>query len=87
MTAILTKQAPPQRPFPWRCRASGCGNWSVVLAKIEYYITTERGGVLLDVRIPELEIPKCKDCGELVFTDAVDDQIEEVIEAHLEKQA
>jgi len=50
---------------------------------IAYTAKVKHDGVLHSIAIPALEIPKCHSCGELIFDDHVDDQINAALRAHL----
>ena len=70
-----------QRPFPWRCRH--CGKREVTLAKTNYAAEVRHDGRLHTFTIPDLELPVCQSCGERVFTDQVDVQVNDALRAHL----
>ncbi|MSQ93462.1 MAG: hypothetical protein EXR98_02775 [Gemmataceae bacterium] len=67
------------KPFPWRCPR--CLEKSVHLATIPYTAQGRGDGQLHVVEIPALRIPQCNKCGELVFTESVDEQIQEAMRA------
>jgi putative zinc finger/helix-turn-helix YgiT family protein len=69
------------RPFPWRCRH--CGKDEVVMSTVGYEAEVRHDGRLHTFTIPRLEIPVCRACGEKVFTEKVDDQINAALRAHL----
>jgi formylmethanofuran dehydrogenase subunit E len=64
---------PAGRPFPWVCPR--CRRKEVVLAAVPY--STERlyEGRRVKVDIPELMVPRCARCGELVFNYKAEEQI------------
>ena len=68
-------------PFPWRCRC--CGENQVVPATIEYTAEVRHDGRLHTFAIPRLEIPICQACGEKVFTEDVDRQVNDALRSHL----
>jgi putative zinc finger/helix-turn-helix YgiT family protein len=70
-----------QRPFPWRCRH--CGKNQVVMTTVSYDAEVRHDGRLYTFTIPQLEIPACKACGQKVFTEKVDDQINAALRSHL----
>jgi len=70
-----------ERPFPWRCRH--CGKDQVSLSAVTYDAEVRHDGRLYAFKIPALEIPICQACGEKVFTEKVDDQINAGLRAHL----
>ena len=53
----------------------------VYLAVIPYRAEMRRHGQLVALDIPTLSIPKCENCGELLFTDRVDQQIRHAFDA------
>jgi putative zinc finger/helix-turn-helix YgiT family protein len=61
------------RPFPWPC--PNCLKSEVYPQTICYAVDVKHDGQMHHLEIPELTIPKCKACGELVFSNSVDDQI------------
>lgn len=77
----MTSPSKKSRPFPWRCIT--CGKPEVIPATIPYTCEIRSGGRLHTIFVPELTIPICKACGEKVFTNSVDDQIEDALQAHL----
>ena len=80
--AEKTKQAPRvDRPFPWRCRH--CGKQEVVMATTEYEAEVRHDGRLHAFTVPNLKLPVCQACGERLFTDEADDQIDAALLAHL----
>ena len=69
------------RPFPWRCRH--CGKNQVQPATIRYDAEVRHDGRLYAFTVPKLAIPVCQACGEKVFTEKVDDQINSALREHL----
>lgn len=61
------------RPFPWRCPE--CGQRKVQPATIAHTAEIKHDGRLYTVEIPELRVPRCEACGELVFDTHADEQI------------
>ena len=61
------------RPFPWICPK--CRKKEVRLATIAYQTERLHEGRFIAVDIPDLQVPKCASCGELVFNYAADEQI------------
>ena len=74
---------PRKEPFPWRCHH--CGLREVYMIMMDYPAEVKWGGQLYKFTIVDLEIPACKACGELVFTEKGDDQIQECLETLLNK--
>ncbi|SRR5579883_412376 len=69
------------RPFPWTC--GNCLKDEVYLEAIPYTLDIKHDGQLYHLEIPALQLPKCRSCGELVFSNSVDDQILQALRAHL----
>jgi hypothetical protein len=67
------------RPFPWICPR--CRKKEVRLATIAYHAERLCDGRLVAVEIPDLEVPKCTNCGELVFNYAADEKIIAAVKA------
>src|SRR5205085_9952962 len=70
-----------ERPFPWRCRH--CGKNEVVPTTVNYDAEVRHDGRLYTFTVPELNIPLCNACGEKVFTEKVDDQINAAFRLHI----
>jgi putative zinc finger/helix-turn-helix YgiT family protein len=70
-----------QRPFPWRCRH--CGKSQVVMTTISYEAEVRHDGRLYAFTIPNLDLPVCQACGEKVFTEKVDDQLNAALRSEL----
>jgi putative zinc finger/helix-turn-helix YgiT family protein len=70
-----------ERPFPWRCRQ--CGKSRVVMTTISYDAEVRHDGRVYTLTLPHLDIPACQSCGEKVFTEKVDDQINAALRSHL----
>ncbi|HBI44636.1 MAG TPA: hypothetical protein DDY78_17565 [Planctomycetales bacterium] len=69
------------RPFPWLC--ANCLKDEVYPVTMPYAVETKHDGRLYHIEVPELRIPKCKACGELIFSNSVDDQIMEALRSHV----
>jgi adenine-specific DNA-methyltransferase len=61
------------RPFPWHCPR--CGQKQVCLVTMPYAAERLHHHRLVTVRVPELRVPQCANCGELVFNEAAERQI------------
>src|SRR5438876_10765051 len=70
-----------ERPFPWRC--SHCGKNQVFLTTLSYDAEVRHDGRLYAFQVPNLDIPVCRACGEKVFTEKVDGQINAALRLHL----
>jgi putative zinc finger/helix-turn-helix YgiT family protein len=60
-----------------------CRQRDVYPATIPYTAEVNHDGRLYEVQVPALEIPRCRSCGELVFTNRVDEQITAALRAQL----
>src|SRR5438105_2041527 len=69
------------RPFPWLC--SNCCTPTVVPTIIDYTARVKHDGVIHELHLPALEVPRCQTCGETVITTAVDERINETLRSHL----
>jgi putative zinc finger/helix-turn-helix YgiT family protein len=78
---IVKKPLGAERPFPWRCRH--CGETAVVPKRIDYQDEVRYDGRLVSFLARNIEIPICRNCGEKVFTEVVDDQLTEALRQHL----
>ena len=64
---------PAEKPFPWRCPK--CRQPTVNRVTIPYRCQRSHNGRVVAVEIPDLAVPRCSNCGELVFDYAADEQI------------
>jgi DNA-binding transcriptional regulator YiaG len=69
------------RPFPWRCPK--CLQKTVYPVVMPYRAQASHDGRLYRLDLPDLRVPKCSNCGELVFGNDADDQITQALRAHL----
>ncbi len=78
-----TTEIPPSqgKPFPWRCPE--CGKKAVQLASVQHTSQIKHDGRLYTVKIPALRVPRCGDCGELVFDNDADQQIAQALRVQL----
>ncbi|HZU34930.1 MAG TPA: type II TA system antitoxin MqsA family protein [Gemmataceae bacterium] len=56
------------KPFPWKC--AGCRERAVWPATVDYATTLEHDGRAYGVRLPGLQVPRCRHCGKLVMVDS-----------------
>src|SRR5712691_4717373 len=66
-------QQPRGRPFPWYCPK--CRRQEVRLAIMPYRCARVHQGRLITVNVPQLSVPRCAHCGELVFNYGAEEQI------------
>jgi hypothetical protein len=79
---LQTKKHPAaDKPFPWRCRQ--CRQEKVFLARIDYTCDINYDGRLVSITTRDVELPVCSNCGEKVFTEKVDDQINVAMRSQL----
>ena len=69
------------KPFPWRCPE--CGQREVRPATVAYTTEIQHDGRLYTVQIPDLRVPRCGVCGELVFDTRADEQIAQELRSQL----
>ena len=69
------------KSFPWRCYH--CAKDQVYLACVRYQAEIPHDGHVHKFTIPQVDIPVCRACGEKVFTNQVDDQINAAMRSHL----
>ena len=69
------------RPFPWRCGT--CDQKEVYRTPTPYKTTIKYEGRPYDVEIPDLELPKCCNCGEVVFDNHAGHQIDRAFRQQL----
>src|SRR5436305_1302548 len=69
------------KPFPWRCLA--CRRREVYPATVPYHTEYLHDGCLHPIDIPELTVPRCRACGELIFDNGADEQILRAVRARL----
>jgi hypothetical protein len=70
------------RPFPWICPK--CRKKEVRPAKIPYRAERLHEGHLIAEDIPQLEVPKGANCGELVFNYTAEEQILQAVQAQIQ---
>jgi hypothetical protein len=71
-----------ERPFPWRCRQ--CGANSVEMTTTRFDAEVRHDGRLRAFTIPSLRIPVCAACGEKVFTEKADEQVQATLREYLQ---
>jgi hypothetical protein len=68
----------PPRPFPWFC--PNCRRKEVRRATIPYQCELDCNGQRVTVVLANLAVPRCDNCGELVFDYEADEQINRAFE-------
>lgn len=62
-------------PFPWYCH--DCGHTEVRPAVVRNYQTKiKHNGKVYSVTVPEFHVPQCGSCGEMVFGNDAEEQID-----------
>jgi hypothetical protein len=82
MPEPTTQSAPVHtqgRPFPWFC--PNCRHQEVRCETISYQCQRIHNGQPITVVLPALKVPKCGNCGELVFTYETEEQINQAFRA------
>lgn len=70
-----------QRPFPWHCPK--CRKKEVRPAIVSYRCDMAHAGQLYSVTVPELTVPRCGNCGELIFIYHAEEQIRHAFRSQL----
>ena len=73
---MMSDKIPPvssDRPYPWRCVE--CKAKEVFPKVTDYTTTVKHDGRAYTIRIPDLAIPTCCQCGDQLFTAEDDDRI------------
>lgn len=69
------------KPFPWKC--GHCRERAVQLAVVPYTTDAEYDGRTYTITVPELRVPRCQNCGELVLDTNANRQITIALRHHL----
>jgi hypothetical protein len=69
------------RPFPWFCPR--CRNKAVWRVTIPYQCERWHNGKPLQLVIPQFAVPRCDNCGELVFDYDAEEQINQALRRQL----
>jgi len=81
----MSEKLPPpvgqDLPFPWRCFE--CREKEVFPQETDYTTTVKHDGRAYTIRIPDLAIATCRNCGEQVFGGAEDDRIRDALRAEI----
>src|SRR5438270_13946116 len=75
------QREPTPRPFPWAC--SNCSTATVVPTVIDYTAKVKHDGVIHELHLPGLEVPRCQTCGNLVVITEVDERVNDALRAQL----
>lgn len=63
------------KPFPWKCGT--CGERAIVRKVIPYSLQYGYDGRAYTVSIPDLAVPCCENCGEMVFDSPANQRIDQ----------
>lgn len=79
---ITSKRHPnADAPYPRQCPK--CRQMTVMLQRIDYKDEVRYDDHLVSFLAHDIEIPICQNCGEKVFTEIVDDQLNVALRLHL----
>src|SRR5262249_50638647 len=81
MAKSKTSDRVVDRPFPWICPR--CLRKEVRPAIRSHIARVKHDGVDYELSLPRLEIPTCGDCGEELFSNGVDEQINDALRERL----
>ena len=70
------------RPFPWPC-ADCCTRTVLPTVIDDYTAKVKHDGVVYELHLPSLEVPRCQTCGETYSTNAVDEQVSDALRTRL----
>lgn len=70
-----------ERPFPWLC--SDCFTHTVVPTVIDYVAKVKQDGVIHELHLPGIEVPRCQTCGGLTITTAIDELVNDALRSRL----
>ena len=70
---LSPEKQPAEKPFPWRCPK--CCQPTVTRVTMPYRCQCTHNGRVVTVEAPNLAVPRCSNCGEVVFDYAADEQI------------
>jgi hypothetical protein len=70
---LSIEKQPAEKPFPWRCPK--CRQLTVTRVSMPYSCQRTHDGRVVTVEVPNLTVPRCSNCGEVVFDYPADEQI------------
>lgn len=71
---VFNSEIPPaEKPFPWRCPK--CHQRTVTRVTMRYHCQRYQNGRVVTLAIPDFSIPRCGNCGEMIFDYSADEQI------------
>src|SRR5436305_3122917 len=75
------QREPKERPFPWRC--SDCFTHTVVPTVMDYTAKVKQDGVIHELHLPGIEVPRCQTCGETYYSTEVDERVNDALRSKL----
>lgn len=75
------EEQPTEKPFPWCCPK--CRQRTVNRVTMPYRCQRIHNGRVMTVEVPNLAVPRCSYCGEIVFDYAADERIRAAIRTQL----
>jgi putative zinc finger/helix-turn-helix YgiT family protein len=81
---MMSDKTPPvgrDRPYPWRCFE--CKAKEVYPSATDYTTTLKHDGREYTIRIPDLVLPTCRNCGDQTFAIGDDDRIIAALRAQI----
>jgi hypothetical protein len=82
---ISAKPQQVEKPFPWRCPK--CRQLTVSRVTMPYRCRRTHRGRVVTVDVPNLAVPCCSNCNEVVFDYAADEQIQAAFRTQLDASA
>ena len=79
----VENEAIVERPFPWFC--PHCRKKEVRRTSISYQCQRLHNGQTKTLNIPEIAVPRCTNCGQIVFDYVAEEQIKKAMEELVEK--
>jgi hypothetical protein len=71
-----------EKPFPWRCPK--CRQLTVTRVTMPYRCQRTHNGCVVTVEVLHLAVPRCSNCGEILFDYAADEQIRAALRTQFE---
>ena len=66
-----------ERPFPWKCPT--CQERTIVRMTTSYSVECAHDGRTYTVMIPDLAVPRCPNCGDMIFDSPATRRIEDAL--------
>ena len=78
---VRNTESSATRPFPWPC--PNCVTLTVEPTVIDHVAKVKQDGIVYELRLPGIEVPRCLTCGETIITTEVDEKINDELRTHL----